>query len=225
MTVGGTKAMRRLPAHGAAALARRRAPRVPAAVAAWRDRPLDGLTDAELLDGVQELLDAGTTYYTAVQAIIPLAASSEVVFTRFYDALVRRPGEPSASTFLVGFDSAPIRAEKSLWDLAEWTRGHAELADGGARRPGRGLGGRRSGARRRVARPVPGAPRPLRARHLQPRLHAPHPGRRPGPAVRGAAVRPRRRRRRPVRAAAGVGGPAGGADRGRRSRGSTRRGG
>jgi phosphohistidine swiveling domain-containing protein len=104
-------------------------PAYQATVAAWRDRPQADLTDAELLDGVQELLDAGTRYYTAVQAIIPLAAFSEVSFTRFYDALVRRPGEPPASTFLVGFDSAPILAEKSLWSLAEWTRGHPELAD------------------------------------------------------------------------------------------------
>jgi pyruvate,water dikinase len=97
-------------------------------VAAWPHRVLADLTDAELLAGVQELLDAGTRYYTAVQAIIPLAASSEVIFTRFYDAFVRRAGEPAASTFLVGFDSAPILAEKSLWDLADWTRGHPELA-------------------------------------------------------------------------------------------------
>ena len=129
MTVGGTKAMRRLPAMGLPNWRDVAHPAYQAAVAAWRDRPLADLTDAELLDGVQELLDAGTRYYTAVQAIIPLAAFSEVSFTRFYDALVRRPGEPPASTFLVGFDSAPILAEKSLWNLAEWTRGHPELAD------------------------------------------------------------------------------------------------
>jgi pyruvate,water dikinase len=129
MTLGGAKAMRRLPAMGTPHWRDVAHPRYVAAVAAWRDRPLDGLTDSALLDGVQELLDAGTSYYTAVQAIIPLAASSETVFTRFYDGFVRRPGEPPASTFLVGFDSAPILAEKSLWDLAEWTRGYPELAD------------------------------------------------------------------------------------------------
>jgi pyruvate,water dikinase len=128
MTVGGTKAMRRLPAMGLPNWRDVAHPAYQAAVAAWRDRPPADLTDAELLDGVAELLDAGTRYYTAVQAIIPLAASTEVLFTRFYDAFVRRPGEPPASTFLVGFDSAPILAEKSLWDLAEWTRGYPELA-------------------------------------------------------------------------------------------------
>ncbi len=128
MTVGGTKAMRRLPSMGTPHWRDVAHPAYQAAVAAWRDRPLAELTDEALLDGVQELLDAGTRYYTAVQAIIPLAASTEVIFTRYYDALVRREGEPPASTFLVGFDSTPIRAEKSLWDLAAWTRGHAELA-------------------------------------------------------------------------------------------------
>ena len=84
----------------------------------------------ELLAGVAELLDAGTEYYTAVQTIIPLAATSEVVFTGYYDRLVRRAGDPPAATFLLGFDSLPIRAEKSLYDLAGWTREQPELAAG-----------------------------------------------------------------------------------------------
>ncbi len=96
-------------------------------VDAWKDRPLDGLTDAELLAGVVELLDAGAEYYTAVQAIIPLAASSEVAFTQFYERLVRRAGDPPAATFLLGFDSMPILAEKSLYDLATWVRTRPEL--------------------------------------------------------------------------------------------------
>lgn len=102
-------------------------PRYARIVHAWTGRPLGGLSDQELLDGVIELLDAGTVYYTAVQAIIPLAASSEVIFTQFYQRLVRRAGDPPAATFLLGFDSAPILAEKSLYDLATWTRTHDEL--------------------------------------------------------------------------------------------------
>ncbi len=78
--------------------------------------------------GVVELLDAGTEYYTSVQTIIPLAATSEIVFTRFYDTFVRRAGDPAATTFLLGFDSLPIRAEKSLFDLASWVAGQPELA-------------------------------------------------------------------------------------------------
>lgn len=91
-------------------------------VESWTDRPLDALSDGDLLAGVVELLDAGAEYYTAVQAIIPLAASSEVAFTQFYERLVRRAGDPPAATFLLGFDSMPILAEKSLYDLATWVR-------------------------------------------------------------------------------------------------------
>ena len=70
----------------------------------------------------------------AVQTIIPLAATSEVAFTRFYDRAVRRAGDPPAATFLLGFDSLPIRAEKSLYELAGWTREHPELAAAAGRR-------------------------------------------------------------------------------------------
>ena len=70
------------------------------------------------------------TYYTAVQTIIPMAATSEIALTRYYDAFVRRDGDPPASALLLGFDSEPIRAERSLWDLAHWAREDAELATG-----------------------------------------------------------------------------------------------
>jgi pyruvate,water dikinase len=96
-------------------------------VQSWRDRPIEPLTTVELLDGVGQLLDAGTEYYTAVQTIIPIAASSELILTQFYDRLIKRPGEPAAATLLLGYDSAPIRAEKSLYDLAAWVREHPDL--------------------------------------------------------------------------------------------------
>ena len=97
-------------------------------MARWTERPVAELPGAELLAGVVELLDAGTEYYTAVQTIIPIAATSEVIFTQLYDKLVRRAGDPPASMYLLGSDSLPIAAEKSLFDLATWTRSHPELA-------------------------------------------------------------------------------------------------
>ncbi|WP_375422864.1 PEP/pyruvate-binding domain-containing protein [uncultured Friedmanniella sp.] len=103
-------------------------PRYRQAVAAWSGRPLADLTATELMAGVVALLYAGAEYYTSVQTLIPVAASSEVLFTRAYDALVRRSGDPAAATFLLGFDSLPIRAEKSLYDLAGWIREEPDLA-------------------------------------------------------------------------------------------------
>jgi rifampicin phosphotransferase len=91
-------------------------------------RPVDEMPAGDLLAGVEELLEAGAEYYTSVQTIIPLAAISEIMFTQFYERLVRREGDPQAQTFLLGFDSLPIRAEKSLYDLGTWTRDHPDLA-------------------------------------------------------------------------------------------------
>jgi hypothetical protein len=115
-------------------------PRYARIVQDWTGRPLGGLSNQELLDGVTELLDAGTEYYTAVQAIIPIAASSEVIFTQFYERLVRCAGDPPAATFLLGFDSAPILAEKSLYDLATWTRTHDDLTTALLATPSAGAG-------------------------------------------------------------------------------------
>jgi phosphohistidine swiveling domain-containing protein len=103
-------------------------PRYEKIVEEWEARPPESLPAAGLLAAARELLDAGTEYYTSVQTIIPLAASSEVLFAGFYDRLVRREGDPPAQTFLLGFDSTPILAEKSLYDLATRTRDHPDLA-------------------------------------------------------------------------------------------------
>ncbi|MGO4228664.1 PEP/pyruvate-binding domain-containing protein [Arthrobacter sp. YAF34] len=97
-------------------------PRYVEVIKNWSTKPVGELSGAELLEGVQTLLDAGTVYYTAVQSIIPIAATSEISFRMYYDRFVRRAGDPPAQTFLLGYDSEPIRAEKSLYDLAAWAR-------------------------------------------------------------------------------------------------------
>lgn len=103
-------------------------PRYEQVIKDWQARPVRELSGAELLEGVQSLLDAGTVYYTAVQSIIPLAATSEISFRMYYDRLIRRNGDPAAQTFLLGYDSEPIRAEKSLYNLAAWARDVPGLA-------------------------------------------------------------------------------------------------
>ncbi|MCP9000389.1 PEP-utilizing enzyme [Pseudarthrobacter sp. RMG13] len=103
-------------------------PRYERVIKDWSAKPVAELSGAELLEGVQTLLDAGTVYYTAVQSVIPLAATSEISFGAYYDTFVRREGDPPALTFILGYDSEPIRAEKSLYDLAAWARGVPGLA-------------------------------------------------------------------------------------------------
>src|SRR5215207_9704240 len=104
-------------------------PKYRGIVSDWNERNISQLGTDELLAGVQELVEAAAEYYTAVQTIIPAAATSEILLTRFYDAVVRTKDGPPAQVFVLGFDSEPIRAEKSLYDLATWTRGQQELAD------------------------------------------------------------------------------------------------
>jgi phosphohistidine swiveling domain-containing protein len=103
-------------------------PRYARTVEEWEAKPPEDLQANELLAGARILLDAGTEYYTSVQTIIPLAYISEALFTTFYKRLVWREGDPPAQIFLLGFDSMPIRAEKSLYDLATWTHEHPGLA-------------------------------------------------------------------------------------------------
>ena len=103
-------------------------PAYQAAVAGWSDRDPAALPASELLGGVRGLLAAGCIYYSNVQIVIPVAATSELTWTGLYDALFRRPGDPQASDFLLGFDSTPLLAEKSLHALATWCRDVPGLA-------------------------------------------------------------------------------------------------
>ncbi|MGY3319036.1 PEP/pyruvate-binding domain-containing protein [Arthrobacter sp. TE12232] len=129
MSLAAMRALIRGTAHmGVAGWREYSHPRYERVIKDWSAKPLGGLSGEELLEGVQTLLDAGTVYYTAVQSIIPVAATSEISFRAYYDKLVRRNGDAPAQTFLLGYDSEPIRAEKSLYDLAAWVRGVPGLA-------------------------------------------------------------------------------------------------
>ncbi len=115
-----------------------------AAANKWRQTDLAALQAAELLDGVRELFYATADYFTVAQSgPIPLATMSESAFGRFYNALVRRESDPAASTFLLGLDSLPLQAERSLFDLAQWAaeRGQADLADYVRRTPAQAIWG------------------------------------------------------------------------------------
>ena len=151
-------------------------PRYVHVVESWSAKPVTELTGQELLEGVSALLDAGTVYYTAVQSIIPIASSSELAFQKFYDKFVRGDADPPAQTFLLGYESEPIRAETALYDLAEWSRGVPGLAGAILGTPTKSLataqlsGAPPAGMDRRsvaaVGTPVPAPPGPLRPHGL-----------------------------------------------------------
>lgn len=99
-----------------------------AAVKAQGEQEPATLSAAELLAGVARLVDEVAYYYTSVQTIIPLAATAELTWAGVYERLLKRPGDPPADTFLLGYDSDPILAEKALFDLAGWVREQPGLA-------------------------------------------------------------------------------------------------
>jgi len=67
--------------------------------------------------------------YTVLQTgPIATALGSETMFTQVYNRLIKKKGDPDASVFVIGFESAPIQAELALYDLAEWARNQNELA-------------------------------------------------------------------------------------------------
>ncbi len=104
-------------------------PRYIAAVEALQATQWRQLSNAGLVNAVCELYETVIDAYGAlVSGLIPAAWISEALFTRFYNLFIRRRGDPSAQTFLLGFDSAPILAEKSLYELSTWARKDSNLA-------------------------------------------------------------------------------------------------
>jgi len=104
-------------------------PRYAAVIGDWAARDLGTTPATRLLEGAREILQAAAGHYLTIQSgILPAATMSEMVFNGFYQRIIKREGEPPALDFLLGFDSAPIRAEKSLYDLATWARTREEVA-------------------------------------------------------------------------------------------------
>ncbi len=104
-------------------------PKYSSTVEGWKAKPWRDFSNEEILAGARELAVAAVEAYVAlVSGVIPAAWISEALFTITYNTLIRRRDDPPAPTFLLGFDSTPIRADKSLYDLAEWARGRTDLA-------------------------------------------------------------------------------------------------
>src|SRR5579884_140195 len=95
----------------------------------WEAVKLSRASAAELLVGTREILNAAASYYLTIQGgILPAAYLTETIFTAVYEKLLKRRADPPALTFMLGYDSAPIRAEESLYDLAQWVRTQDDLS-------------------------------------------------------------------------------------------------
>jgi pyruvate,water dikinase len=103
-------------------------PKYMKTVQMWEAQPWQEFTATEILQASRQLAEAAIDAYMAlVSGVIPAAWMSEAWFTFIY-RFIKRKGDPEAPTFLMGFDSLPIQAEKTLYDLAQWAQGHPDLA-------------------------------------------------------------------------------------------------
>jgi phosphohistidine swiveling domain-containing protein len=103
--------------------------RYAALVNRWQTMDLASTSATDLLNGVREITAESAQYYLTIQSgILPAAYMSELFFTLAYNKLLKGRNAPTALTFVLGFDSAPMQAEKSLYSIAQWVRGQPELA-------------------------------------------------------------------------------------------------
>jgi phosphohistidine swiveling domain-containing protein len=104
-------------------------PRYEETVRRWSACKPHEMTVTDLLAGVNEIMSAFAFHLGALMgSTMGPSAGSEGLFTTVYRKVAMRPGDPTAPTFLMGFDNAPIQAEKALYDLAMWCRERVELA-------------------------------------------------------------------------------------------------
>jgi pyruvate,water dikinase len=95
----------------------------------WEQKAHNELPASVLLTGVREVSDAAMDHLGAVMTFLGAAGGSEGLVTRAYDKMVKHEGDPLATALLMGFDSAPVRGEKALYDLAQWCRAHPDLVE------------------------------------------------------------------------------------------------
>jgi pyruvate,water dikinase len=89
----------------------------------WKDQAFEAAPAREIWRGANEIVDAAMQYVCGLMfATMGASAGSEGLLTQVYDRLARREGDPPATALLMGWDNLPARAEKSLWDLAQWMR-------------------------------------------------------------------------------------------------------
>lgn len=110
--------------------------RYTAVIERWRNRPANALTATEILEAARQLTAEMVYTYNVLQSgVLGLAGSVELIFTLVYERLIQRPADPPATTFLVGYESLPLAAEKSLYALAALAHATPALAEHFLRTP------------------------------------------------------------------------------------------
>ena len=98
-------------------------------VTSFQEKAYQQMTNHELWQETQSMMNAAA-YYTSTLLFATMGASagSEALLTKVYDKLAKRPGDPPATSLLMGWNNIPSRAEKSLYDLALFCQERQSLA-------------------------------------------------------------------------------------------------
>jgi phosphohistidine swiveling domain-containing protein len=93
------------------------------------DKSAADMAVEEIWQDACELMFAAMYHLSILQVdTLGAAAGSEGLFTALYNRFFRRQGDPDAPAFVMGYDTTPVRSEKSLYDLAGWAKSQPELA-------------------------------------------------------------------------------------------------
>jgi pyruvate,water dikinase len=108
----------------------------------WQAKDWKSFSSVQLVESAKLLTGTAIDAYGAmVSGLIPAAWISEAMFTKLYQALIKRHNDPIAQTYLLGYESLPIRADQSLFSLAEWARKEPSLVEYLVRTPTTELAG------------------------------------------------------------------------------------
>ena len=96
----------------------------------WENKALDSLSNFELLNGAEEMLEAFAQHLSSLMtSTMGPSAGSEAIFSNIYSKLIRKEGDPESPAFLMGFENIPLKSEKALYDLSIWCRKQIDLAE------------------------------------------------------------------------------------------------
>jgi hypothetical protein len=94
-------------------------PEYKAAVVPYAAKVPEEMSSTELWQDSQALVDISHHYVAGLLfATMGASAGGEGLLTQVYNKFAKRDGDPEATALLMGWDNIPVRAEKSLYDLA-----------------------------------------------------------------------------------------------------------
>jgi pyruvate,water dikinase len=95
----------------------------------WQTKDWRSFSSVELVNAASLMTESAIDAYASlVSGVIPAAWITEARFTKVYNWFIKRKDDPSAPVYLLGYDSLPIRADKSLYSLSEWVKQYPEMA-------------------------------------------------------------------------------------------------